>query len=246
MKLKTSGALTRRQAVEALGTLAGAALLAGCGSQASPLSASTSTTTSTSGTGTSTCAVTPTETEGPYPDRIGMLNNPTYLRRDITEGRSGLSLTLILTIVSAREACNPVANASVEIWQCDAAGHYSEYSQPGFDGTGQTFLRGVQTTDSAGQVTFATIFPGWYAGRATHIRVDVFRNGTLVKTTQIAFPESVAASVYSTGVYASKGQNPTTNTSDNVFSDGTEYEMATLSGSVSSGYTATLTVAISA
>jgi protocatechuate 3,4-dioxygenase beta subunit len=238
--------VTRRQAMEVLGTFAGAALLAGCGSQASPLSATTSTATGSSGTAGSSCAVTPTETEGPYPDRIGMLNNATYLRRDITEGRSGVLLTLILTIVNASDACRPVANASVEVWQCDAAGHYSEYSQPGFDGTSETFLRGVQTTDSAGQVTFTTIYPGWYAGRATHIHVDVFRNSTLVKTTQIAFPESVSASVYSTSIYAAKGQNPTSNASDNVFSDGTDYEMASLNGSVTAGFTATLTIGISA
>jgi protocatechuate 3,4-dioxygenase beta subunit len=75
--------------------------------------------------------------------------------------------------------------------------------------------------DDNGQVTFTTIYPGWYAGRATHIHVDVFINGAIVKTTQIAFPESTTASVHATGVYAAKGRNSTTNASDNVFSDGT-------------------------
>jgi protocatechuate 3,4-dioxygenase beta subunit len=115
---------------------------------------------------------------------------------------------------------------------------------PGFDGTGKTFLRGIQTTDANGQVTFTTIYPGWYAGRATHIHVDVFRSGSLVKTTQIAFPEAIASAVYATGVYASKGQNSTTNASDNVFSDGTQNELATLTGDATSGYTATLTIGI--
>ena len=64
-------------------------------------------------------------------------------------------------------------------------------SQPGFNGTGQTFLRGVQTTDANGQVTFNTIYPGWYQGRATHIHVDVYRSGAIVKSTQIAFPETI-------------------------------------------------------
>ena len=36
-----------------------------------------------------------------------------------------------------------------------------------------TFLRGVQFTDSDGRVSFRTIFPGWYAGRATHLHVRV-------------------------------------------------------------------------
>jgi protocatechuate 3,4-dioxygenase beta subunit len=36
-----------------------------------------------------------------------------------------------------------------------------------------------------GQVTFTTIYPGWYAGRATHIHVDVYRSGAIVKTLQV-------------------------------------------------------------
>ena len=240
MEFRPSAKVNRRQVLEALGGLAGVAMAIGCGeSIAAPTSPSSSTTTSSS-----TCAVTPSETEGPYPDRMGMINNSAYFRRDITEGKSGLPLTLALTIVNANNGCSAVASANVEIWHCDAAGNYSEYSQPGFDGTGQTFLRGIQTTDSSGQVTFTTIYPGWYAGRATHIHVDVFVNGALVKTTQVAFPESTTASVYSTGVYASKGQNPTSNASDNVFSDGTQSEMATLTGTPSSGYTASLTIGI--
>jgi protocatechuate 3,4-dioxygenase beta subunit len=222
------------------------AALAGCGSSspASPSTSASTTTTTTGGTTSTSCAVTPSETEGPYPDKTGMINNSAFFRRDITEGRSGLPLTLTLTIVSVSGSCSPVTNASVEIWQCDAGGNYSEYSQPGFDGTGQTFLRGIQATDANGQVTFTTIYPGWYAGRATHIHVDVFRSGSLVKTTQIAFPESATAAVYASGVYASKGQNSTTNASDMVFSDGTQNELATLTGSTASGYTATLTIGI--
>src|SRR2546422_507266 len=99
-----------------------------------------------------------------------------------------------------------LANANVEIWQCDASGNYSEYAQPGYNGTGQTFLRGLQSTDAEGRATFKTIYPGWYQGRATHIHVQVFVNGRAIKTTQIAFPEDVTSSVYRSGVYAAKGQ----------------------------------------
>jgi protocatechuate 3,4-dioxygenase beta subunit len=239
--------LSRRDVIEAL-SLAGAAFVAGCAS--SPTSASstatTSSTTMTSGTsGTASCAITAEETAGPYPDRTGMIGNSSFFRQDITEGRSGLPLTLALAIVNVRQNCATVANANVEIWQCDAAGNYSEYAQPGYDGTGQTFLRGVQTTDASGRVTFRTIFPGWYMSRATHIHVQVFVSGAVVKTTQIAFPESVSSGVYRTGVYASHGQNSTSNASDNVFSDGTQSELATLSGDTTSGYTATLTMGVS-
>ena len=227
------------------------ALAAGCGSSSptnpTTTAASSSSSTGTGGgtSGTSSCAVTPEETAGPYPDRLGMVSNAAFFRQDITEGRSGLPLLLAINVVNVKNSCSAVANANVEIWQCDAAGNYSEYSQPGYNGTGQTFLRGLQGTDGTGAATFRTIYPGWYMGRATHIHVQVFVNGTVVKTTQIAFPEDVSSAVYRTGVYASHGQNSTTNTGDNVFADGTQYEMATLTGDATNGYTAALTIGIS-
>ena len=239
--------VSRRQVLEAFGVAAGAAVMGACGgsSPTSPSAVTTTTTTTTSGgTSSAACAVAASETEGPYPDKTGMLNNPAFFRRDVTEGKSGLPVVLTMTIVNAAAGCAPVSGANVEIWQCDAEGHYSEYSQPGYNGTGQTFLRGLQTTDASGQATFRTIYPGWYAGRATHIHVEIFVNGRSVKTTQIAFPESITAQVYRTGVYASRGQNPTSNTSDMVFSDGTSTELAALSGDTTSGYTATITLGV--
>jgi protocatechuate 3,4-dioxygenase beta subunit len=230
----------RREALGLLGA-ASAAAAAACGSSPTTPTSTTSGS-STGGTTTSSaCAVSPDETAGPYPDRTGMASNSAFYRQDITEGISGLPLTLALTIVNVRNSCAPVANANVEIWQCDAVGTYSEYGSA----AGQTFLRGLQTTNANGAVTFRTVYPGWYMGRATHIHLQVYLNGAVVKTTQVAFPETISSAVYRTGVYASHGQNSTTNSSDNVFSDGTDHELATLSGDTSSGYTATLTVGIS-
>jgi protocatechuate 3,4-dioxygenase beta subunit len=230
----------RREALGLLGA-ASAAVAAACGSSPTTPTSTTSGS-STGGTTTSSaCAVSPDETAGPYPDRTGMASNSAFYRQDVTEGKSGLPLTLALTIVNVRNNCAPVANANVEIWQCDAVGTYSEYGSA----AGQTFLRGLQTTNANGVVTFRTIYPGWYMGRATHIHLQVYLNGAVVKTTQVAFPETISSAVYRTGVYASHGQNSTTNSSDNVFSDGTDHELATLSGDTSSGYTATLTVGIS-
>lgn len=247
MSKKELKKLRRREVLAVLGASVGAAITGACASSpSSPGTTTTAATTTSPGTPSSTCVVTPSETEGPYPDRTGMISNPTFFRRDITEGKSGLPLTLTLTIVNASNACAPVSGAVVEIWQCDASGNYSEYSQPGFNGTGLTFLRGLQTTDGNGQVTFNTIYPGWYGGRATHIHVEVFRNGAGVKTTQIAFPENVTAAVYASGVYVSKGQNTTSNAGDMVFADGVSNELATLSGSTASGYTATMQIGISA
>jgi protocatechuate 3,4-dioxygenase beta subunit len=218
----------------------GAALAFGCAADTptSPASPTSTTTTPPGADSAASCAVAPTETIGPYPSLTDLI------RSDIREGKSGTPVTLTITVVNVNNSCSAVANANVEIWQCDAAGNYSEYSQPGFNGAGQTFLRGVQTTDANGQVTFTTIYPGWYQGRATHIHVEVYRSGTIIKTTQIAFPESISAAVYVSGVYASKGQSPTSNASDNVFSDGVINELATVTGNTMNGYTATLNIGI--
>ena len=138
--------------------------------------------------------------------------------------------------------CSPIAGANVEIWQCDAAGNYSQYGTQ----TAQTYLRGIQTTNANGEVTFVTVYPGWYQGRATHIHVEVVRNGASLKVTQIAFPESVNAAVYGTGVYATRGTNPTSNTRDGIFADSLNSELATVSGDPASSLTATFQVAIAA
>jgi protocatechuate 3,4-dioxygenase beta subunit len=241
MGAKKSGhKLGRRDLLATLGAGAAGALAA-CASN--PTSPSTTGGVSTGG-GSGTCVVSPSETEGPYVDRIGMVSNQAFYRRDVTEGRPGIPLTLVLTVVNTNANCAPVSGANVEIWQCDASGNYSEYAQPGYNGTGQTFLRGLQTSDSNGQVTFNTIYPGWYMGRATHIHVQVFRGTTVVKTTQIALPESVSQTVYRTGVYAAKGLNPTTNTGDMVFADSLQNELATLTGDATAGFRATLTIGV--
>jgi protocatechuate 3,4-dioxygenase beta subunit len=82
-------------------------------------------------------------------------------------------------------------------------------------------------------------------GRATHIHVEVSISGRSVKVTQIAFPEEVSAAVYRTGVYASRGNNPTTNAQDTVFGDGVSQELVTIaSGSATTGYTGTFQVGV--
>jgi len=167
-----------------------------------------------------------------------MINNAAFYRQDITEGKPGTPLTLALTVVNVASGCTPVADATIDVWHCDHTGGYSEYTTAG------TYLRGLQETGANGRATFATIYPGWYPGRSTHVHLDVFVNGSLVKTTQMAFPEEVTAAVYAQGAYASRGQTPTTNSRDNVFSDGVANELATMTGSVSSGYTASLQIGI--
>ncbi|MFI6336035.1 intradiol ring-cleavage dioxygenase [Streptomyces sp. NPDC050535] len=42
----------------------------------------------------------------------------------------------------------------------------------------ERYLRGTWRTDKRGQVTFRTVFPGWYRGRCVHIHVKVHVDGT--------------------------------------------------------------------
>ena len=222
----------RRELLGAIGAT-GAAVAFGCGSSSGgPTSPTTTTTTTTSNN--AACAVTPTETIGPYPSLVDMF------RSDIREGKSGTLLALTIKVVNVSNSCSPVSGANVEIWHVDAAGNYSQYGTQ----TTQTYLRGIQTTNASGQVMFTTVYPGWYQGRATHIHVEVVRNGASAKVTQIAFPESANAAVYGSGVYSSRGQNPTSNTSDMVFADSIGSELATVSGDPATGMAATFQLAI--
>src|SRR6476646_9267472 len=216
-----------------MGAAAGAALGFGCSNSPTSPSA-TPTTGTTTGSTNAACAVTPTETIGPYPSVTSIV------RSDIRENKPGTVLTLTIKVVNVNAACAAVSGANVEIWQCDATGNYSEYGSQ----TTQTYLRGIQTTDGNGQVTFTTIYPGWYQGRATHIHVEVVRNGASVKVTQIAFPESVNNAVYGTGVYAPRGSNPTRNTADGIFADSINSELASVSGDAATALSATFRIGV--
>lgn len=226
----------RREAIGVIGAAAGAALTFGCSnSSTSPSTTSTTTTTTTTGTTNAACAVTPQETAGPFPSLTDLI------RSDIRENKSGTVLTLTIKVVNVNASCAAVPSANVEIWQCDAGGNYSEYGTQ----TAQTYLRGIQTTNSNGEVTFTTIYPGWYQGRATHIHIEVTIGGVSRRVTQIAFPESVNNTVYATGVYASRGANPMSNASDGIFADSLSSELITPTGTPAAGYAATCQVGIS-
>ncbi|MEP6914140.1 MAG: intradiol ring-cleavage dioxygenase [Acidobacteriota bacterium] len=221
----------RREAIGVLGA-AGAALAFGCGS--SPTAASAANPAGITDSTNAACAVTPTETAGPFPSLRDVF------RSDIREDKTGTLLSLTIKVVNVNAACAAVANANVEIWHVDAGGNYSEYGSQ----TTQTYLRGIQTTNASGEVTFTTIFPGWYQGRATHIHAEVTIGGASRKVTQIAFPESVNNTVHRSGVYASRGTNPMSNASDGIFADSLSAELVTPSGDPAAGYTAAFQIGV--
>lgn len=141
----------------------------------------------------SVCVLTPQSVEGPF------YVDPKLVRADITEGRNGIPLRLRLRVIEAGP-CTPVAGARIDIWHCDARGLYSGYPGQGddrsIDTSGQTFLRGTQTTDTGGWATFDTIYPGWYTGRATHIHFKTFLADRNVLMGQIYFPDALNEFIY--------------------------------------------------
>lgn len=215
--------------------------------EVSPSATSTTTSGSTNGSSASNCTVTPTETAGPFPTKAPA----TLVLNDIRSDRQGVPMLTKITIKNKNASCAALQGAIVDIWHCDADGNYSEYGGTGMQATNLTsvhFLRGRQTTDSNGLVSYQSIFPGWYGGRAPHIHVHIYdASGKSLLVTQIAFPKTVCDTVYTTvtSIYK-KGTQDTTNERDNVFSDGFSTELATLTGSTTDGYTLTHTIVVSA
>jgi protocatechuate 3,4-dioxygenase beta subunit len=198
---------------------------------------------------TGSCTVSPTETAGPFPTK----SPSSLVASDIVSDRSGVPLTISITVDDKNNSCSPIASVIVDIWHCDAAGNYSEYGGGGMQSTDYTgsnyhFLRGRQTTDSKGTATFTSIFPGWYSGRAPHIHVHAYSSGgTTLMITQIAFPTDICDTVYTTASdYSSRGKQDTSNANDNVFSDSLASELATVTGNISNGYKLSHIITVSA
>ncbi len=193
------------------------------------------------------CVLIPEETAGRHPLFSDIASAATYLREDITEGKTGVPLRLQLTIVNVNARCAPLTDAFVYVWHCDKDGVYSGYSQPSGNTVRETFCRGVQMTDHTGLVRFSTIYPGWYSGRITHAHFRVYLGNSLHATSQLAFPQDVTRAVYASTLYAARGQNTSVTSfgADSVFSDGEQYQLCTVTENArTGGYDAALTVGI--
>ncbi len=117
--------------------------------------------------------------------------------------------------------CQPISDAIVDLWHCDALGIYSHYIQasqnvPNPQNDNQTFLRGLnqilysvvfglyiflifeglRMTNNDGIAIFDTIYPGWYLGRTIHMHVKVHLGGIY----------NNATSLYSGGTTVHTGQ----------------------------------------
>ncbi len=191
------------------------------------------------------CSLSKELTEGPY------WIDGTLTRRDITEGRRGVPLALVLTVRDAA-TCKMINGADVEVWHSDAAGAYSGFSAgppsrgPALSAatpqSSQRFLRGHQVTDARGRVRFMTIYPGWYQGRTPHIHLKVHVGGNEVHTGQVFFPDRTSAAVYRTKRYRSHGSADTSNADDSIYEPGSLLKLRRLSGA--KGYVAAITLGV--
>jgi len=278
--------LARRRMLGLLAVGGSALLLDACGgsgdSSTASTTTSTTTTTTTTGTGTTgtgttgtgttttsgACVVPATETNGPYPSdgsnmANGVLSNilttSGVVRSDIRSSfgslsgtAAGVPLTLTINLQNANASCAALVDYAIYIWHCDQDGKYSLYDLPQ-----QNYLRGVQATNSSGQATFTTIFPGCYDGRYPHIHFEVYRSlstatnySNRLLVSQFAMPAAACTAVYAAGGYSGSASRftRTSTSSDNVFGDNTAAQITamtpTLTGSPSAGYTGSVTVGL--
>lgn len=112
------------------------------------------------------------------------------------------------------------------------------------------FLRGLQSTDDSGIAEFATIYPGWYQGRAIHIHLKVHAGGHVAHTGQLFFPEEITERIAQLKPYVGhQDVHLTTQGEDHVYeSEHGAAGMLTLSRieakSDSAGFIATVTLAV--
>ncbi len=220
--------------------------------------------------------LTPELTEGPY--WVDTMLRRADVRANTATASSlpgarqqGVPLSLTINVLDASADCRPLDGVAVDIWHANAHGLYSdEGGQQAGGGTsngdtsGQNFLRGYQlsgidpgirSSPVAGQVSFQTVWPGWYASRAIHIHVRVRKldaSGATIAgyTTQVFFSDAAndrvlrGAAPYNT---RSPIEDPTSDENDTVLQ--TAYDATNIvpvRGSIEHGFAATFTIALDA
>lgn len=207
------------------------------------------------------CEPLPSETGGPFPgdgsNGANALNQSGVVRSDIRSSfasasgvAAGVPLTYKLRLLDSAKGCQAISGAAVYIWQCDANGLYSMYSQ---GAQNENYLRGVQVSDTTGYVTFRAIFPAAYPGRWPHLHFEVFpsldqaaASSSKLLTSQLALAETACHEVFATEAYASSARalSQLSLQSDNVFRDGAALQTAIMTGSPNAGYVALLDITL--
>ncbi|MEM9488622.1 MAG: protocatechuate dioxygenase [Myxococcota bacterium] len=198
---------TRREVLK-YGSATAVVLVVGCGSSDDPEPGG-SPDAGPVGDGGSTvdCTVTPEYTEGP------LYVNTGDVRRDITEGLPGAAMMVRLILVDA-VTCQPLSGLAVDLWHASPEGLYSGVDNgilvPGApDTAGETYMRGRQITDDAGQLSFETVYPGWYPIVPPHLHFTApFGDGTAF-TWQFFLDDAFSDQVYTTvAPYDTRGTHP--------------------------------------
>ena len=195
----------------------------------------------------SACIKLPGEMVGPFPadgtnriagETVNVLDKLGVIREDIrnsfdglTDVAGGVPLALNLKLVNVSNACMPLRDHVIYIWQCDAAGQYSLYERKTAN-----YLRGAAVTDADGIAKITTVFPGCYPGRWPHLHVEIFASKeTAVKgsasllTSQFAFKKKDCDAVYTSHpAYAASPANlaKLSLTGDMIFANNTAEQLA--------------------
>lgn len=200
---------------------AGSAAMSGATSVATSAATAAATANATTAV-TAQCVVSPALTEGPY--FVDEKLNRSDIRSDSKSGKVSEGTPLLLTFqvgAAASNQCSALAGAMVDVWHCDAAGVYSDATDPSFNTKGQNFLRGQQLTDATGKAVFTTIFPGWYQGRAVHIHFKIRgtkANGQSYEfTSQLFFSDAQNIEAYQVAPYKAKGNPNMKNAQDSIY-----------------------------
>ncbi|MET8774645.1 dioxygenase [Nocardia sp. NPDC004654] len=257
--------MSRRRALTFLGIAGAATAATACATATTTgTSSATSTTTSAAASDTGAVSAAPQETAGPYPgdgsNGPNVLIESGVVRSDITTSfgsysgvAEGVPMTLRLSLRDLAKNGAAGAGMAVYVWHCDRSGAYSLYS-PGV--TDQNYLRGVQVADETGAVTFTSIFPACYSGRWPHIHFEVYDSletavaGSNARlTSQIALPQDACEAVFAQDsgyAHSIRNMSDVSLASDNVFGDGWDAELATVTGTPASGLTVALTIGVAA
>jgi len=225
--------LSRREVLALMGAVSVSAVAAACapgsaasGSAGATAASSSGATATALATGTAaavasslpSCVVVAELTEGPY--YVNENLDRSDIRIDTADGSVSEGAVLRIDWVVSQvdgSACIPLEGVLVDVWHCDALGNYSDVgSEEGHD-----YLRGYQHTDANGRATITTIYPGWYQGRAVHIhfkiRTEPGASSGFEFTSQLFFDDALSTSVFSGGVYASKGTQDVKNANDGIY-----------------------------
>ncbi|HEX2010178.1 MAG TPA: protocatechuate 3,4-dioxygenase [Roseateles sp.] len=126
---------------------------------------------------------TPAQTEGPfYPVDLPADTDHDLLSQGATHYAHGRAAWVEGQVRDT--SGRPLADTLVEIWQCDADGHYrhprdGDRADPDFQSFGRV------STDAEGRYRFRTIKPVAYAGRTPHIHLKLKRGAQTLLTTQL-------------------------------------------------------------